>query len=321
VNGTADDETRPPPADVAWRVIEAGARHGAYGGAVALVDQGGRTLLRRALGSAILEPEPRPMAPETVFDLASLTKVIATLPAILRLVDAGALRLDDPLSRILPEVGQDGAKRRVTIRRLLTHSAGLTAWLPLYLDHEGPDAYLAAIAASQPETEPGARVVYSDLGFILLGETVRRLTGHDVAAFAAREIFAPLGMTDTGYLPTPDRRSRAAATERGNATERAMCGDRAAAFGRWRTGVIRGEVHDGNAWYGLGGVGGHAGLFGVADDLVRYGRLWLNGGEGLHGRVLSSDLVAVLLTNRLYPEPRTEFEPVRRAFHAALAKE
>lgn len=365
-------------ADTAWRVIEQGARHGAYGGAVALVEQGGRTTFRRALGAATFDPAPEPMTPETLFDLASLTKVVATLPALLRLVDAGVLDLDDPLGRSLPEFGQGGRKRGVTVRRLLSHTAGLTAWLPLYLDHQGPDAYLAAIAASQPAHEPGADVVYSDLGFILLGEVVRRLTGRDIAAFAVEEIFAPLGLIETAYLPSPARRARAAATERGNTTEREMCGDRATGFDRWRTGLIRGQVHDGNAWYGLGGVSGHAGLFGTADDLARYGRLWLNGGEGASRRLLSPgliaeatrrqapgrglgwrvqpddpaerqetsggalgnrayghtgftgtslwldpdrDLVAVLLTNRLYPPPRTEFEPIRRAFHAALVQE
>ncbi|MDP9363520.1 MAG: beta-lactamase family protein, partial [Chloroflexota bacterium] len=223
--------------DAAWRVVVDGADCGAYPGAVAVVAHGDRVVVRRAVGWAAVEPDRVPMTEETVFDLASLTKTVATLPAILRLVAAGALALDDPLGAHLPAFGLAGAKRGVTIRRLLAHNAGLTAWRPLYLDHIGPAAYLAAIAVGEPSAPPGEAVVYSDLGFVLLGELVRRLSGDDVATFAAREFFAPLGMTDAGFLPPAALLPRIAATERGNRTEHGMCGPRANGFGGWRTGV------------------------------------------------------------------------------------
>ncbi|HKG25550.1 MAG TPA: serine hydrolase domain-containing protein [Thermomicrobiales bacterium] len=362
--------------DEAWRIVTDGVEKGAYAGAVALVTRRGETRLCRAAGWAVREPDRIPMATDTIFDLASLTKVVATLPSILRLVDQHALTLDDPVGTALPEFGTAGWKREVTIRRLLSHSAGLPAWLPLYLDQTGSAAYLDAISRVEPVAAPGERVVYSDLGFILLGEVVRRLTGLDVARFAAREIFATLGLRDNGYTPDPSLRPRIAATERGNETEIGMCGDRAPAFPRWRREVIWGEVNDGNCFYGLSGVSGHAGLFGTAADLARYGQLWLHGGtwegrrifgeelaieatraqapgRGLGWRVgsptsaadqndpgvplgaaayghtgftgtslwidPSRELVAVLLTNRLYPTARSEIDAIRPAFHRAVA--
>jgi CubicO group peptidase (beta-lactamase class C family) len=232
------------------------------------------------------------MAAATGFDLASLTKVVATLPSVLTLVDAGEIALDDQVGAALPAFGTAGWKGEVTIRRLLSHSAGLAAWLPLYLDHAGPAAYLAAIAAAEPAARPGERVIYSDLGFILLGELVRRIDGRDIAAFARDELFARLGLADTLFTPPATRRERIAATERGNETEVGMCGERAAAFPRWRREVIWGEANDGNSFYGLGGVAGHAGLFGTAQDLARYGRLWLQGGAWDGRQLLSEALVA-----------------------------
>lgn len=290
---------RPPidrPLDLAllndaWQVVVDGAEIGAYAGAVALVTERDAIALQRATGWAMLEPDRLPMTEETVFDLASLTKVVATLPAVLLLVAAGELALDDPVGRILPEFGIAGWQGEVTIRRLLSHTAGLPAWLPLYLDATGPEAYLAAIAHATPVAPPGDQVIYSDLGLILLGEVVRCLSGRDIARFAATEVFAPLGMSDTTFTPPTSMRRRIAATERGNQTEIGMCGERGATFPRWRRTMIWGEANDGNAFYGLGGIAGHAGLFGPASDLARYGRLWLQGGVW-EGRLL---LPAVLV--------------------------
>jgi serine-type D-Ala-D-Ala carboxypeptidase len=278
--------------DEAWRVVTDGLDAGAYAGAVALVMRHGEVVLHRAAGWAVREPERIPMTAETMFDLASLTKVVATLPSILRLVDRGELGLDDAAGTILLEFGTTGWKNDVTIRRLLSHSAGLPAWLPLYLDRAGAEAYLEAISQVEPVAQPGERVVYSDLGFILLGEVVRRLTGLDVAHFAAREVFAPLGLRDTGYAPAASLRPRIAATERGNVTEIGMCGERAPAFPRWRREVIWGEVNDGNCFYGLNASSGHAGLFGTAADLARYGQLWLQGGTCDGYRVFGEELAA-----------------------------
>jgi len=278
--------------DDAWRIVVDGAHQGAYAGAVAAIARRGALVLHRATGWAVCDPVCVPMDPETIFDLASLTKVVATLPSVLRLIDGRVVGLDDPVGSVLPEFGTTGWKGDVTIRRLLSHSAGLAAWLPLYLDHEGSEAYLAAIANAEPAARPGETMIYSDLGFILLGEVVRRAGGADIARFAATEVFAPLGLRDTTFTPPPSLRERIAATERGNETEIGMCGERATTFPRWRRGMIWGEVNDGNSFYGLAGVAGHAGLFGTATDLIHYGQLWLQGGVRNGHRILGEDLVA-----------------------------
>jgi CubicO group peptidase (beta-lactamase class C family) len=280
-----------PPLDDAWRVVVAGAEQGAYAGAVALVARGDEALLHRATGWAVREPERIPAAPETIFDLASLTKVVATLPAILILIDRGAFGLDDPIGTVLPEFGTDGARRQITVRRLLSHTSGLPAWLPVYVDATGPAEYLAAISRVELESAPGSEVVYSDLGIILIGEAIRRVTGQDVAAFADREVFVPLGMRDTLFRPPAALRPRIAATEIGNPREIEMAAERAAEFPRWRDYLIWGEVHDGNCWYGLGGVAAHAGLFGPAADLHRYGLLWMRRGAWENRQLISTALI------------------------------
>ncbi len=277
--------------DDAWGVVAEGARQGAFGGAVATVARRGRVVFQRATGWAVSEPERLPMVQETIFDLASLTKVVATLPAMLLLAGGGALTLDDPVGRILPEFGTAGWKGEATIRHLLTHTAGLPAWLPLYLDDVGSEQYLTAIAETQPVTRPGDQVVYSDLGFILLGEVIRRVTGQDIAPFVSTELFARLGLRATMFTPPDSMRARIAATERGNVTEIGMCGERAGSFPRWRRDVIWGETNDGNSFYGLGGIAGHAGLFGTASDLARYGQLWLQHGVWEDERMLNAALV------------------------------
>jgi CubicO group peptidase (beta-lactamase class C family) len=287
INGTSSARL-----EDAWRIVFEGTNRGAYAGAVALVVCGGTVVLRRAAGWAVREPVAVPMTDETIFDLASLTKVVATLPSVLQLISADSLSLDVPVGDVLPEFGLAAWKRGVTIRRLLSHNAGLPAWLPLYLDRAGPGEYLDAIAKVEPVAAPGERVIYSDLGFILLGEVVLRLSGLDVARFAAREIFSPLGLRDTTFTPAPSLRPRIAATERGNATEIGMCGERAVTFPRWRRDVIWGEVNDGNCFYGLAGVSGHAGLFGSAADLTRYGALWLRHGAWDGHEIFAPDLAA-----------------------------
>jgi CubicO group peptidase (beta-lactamase class C family) len=263
----------------AWVTLVAAANRHEFGGAVALVVVGRRIVLHRATGWAVREPESlrTPMAADTIFDLASLTKVTATTPAILQLVSAGRIGLDQPIGEILDEFGTDGPIGRVTIRRLMSHSAGFRDWIPVFLEARGADAYLRAFAETQPELEPGAQIVYSDPGFITLGEVVRRVTGESVADYAWREVFQPLGMTDTRYTPPAQIRNRIAATECGNDFEAEKAPEKVPAVGAWRTGLIRGQVHDGNAWYGFGGIAGHAGLFGTAIDLARYGCAWLTG--------------------------------------------
>lgn len=302
----------------AWiALVQAAERH-EYGGAVALIARHGEVGLYRATGWAVREPEDQrsPMGADAIFDLASLTKVTATLPSILQLVAEGRIGLDQPVGEILPEFGTDGMKSGVTIERLLTHSAGFRDWIPAFLDTpgelaflngQGEGAYLAVFAATQPEWEPNTRVVYSDPSFITLGMVVHRVTGETVDVYAAREVFDPLGMVDTMYCPPRSLRGRIAGTEIGNAFEaRKMTSGKTPAVGPWRDGLIRGEVHDGNAWYGFGGVAGHAGLFGTAIDLFRYGQMWLNGGELDDVRILPEELVAAATVNHTRFEDATD---------------
>lgn len=291
-DGDAANHVDPRLAD-AWRLVVSGAETGAYGGAVALVRRGDEVLLHAATGWAVREPEAdkAPATIDTVFDLASVTKVVATLPVVLMLIDRGAFALDDPIGRVLPEFGVEGERGQVTVRRLLSHTGGLPDWLPVYIDATGPDGYLEVISRTELAHAPGTGVVYSDLGIILLGEAVRRVTGDDIATVAAREVFGPLGMEGTRYNPPAAWLPRIAATEYGNPREIEMAGERAAEFSGWRTGMIRGEVHDGNAHHGLGGVAAHAGLYGTAADLARYGRMWLDRGVWNGERLISEALV------------------------------
>ena len=292
----------------AWIALVRGADAHQYGGAVALIVRHGAIALHRATGWAVREPEDQrsPMGVDAIFDLASLTKVVATTPSILRLVADGTIALDGPVGEIIPEFGVEGAKREVTIRRLMSHSAGLSAWRPVFTQATGADAYLADFAATQPEHRPGAQVIYSDPSFITLGEVLHRVTGDPISVYAGREVFAPLGMVDTLFTPPRALRSRIAATEIGNAFEAGKEPDGAPIATGWRQGLIRGEVHDGNAWYGFGGVAGHAGLFGTSIDLARYGQAWLNGGILGEARILPENVVVEARTNQIEIAGETE---------------
>jgi CubicO group peptidase (beta-lactamase class C family) len=288
-----DVDIDPEHLDAAWSSLEAASDAHEFGGAVSLVIRHGKIVLNRATGWALREPqeERAPMALDTIFDLASLTKVVATTPCVLRLVAEGKIGLDQPVGEILPEFGTEGQKADVTIRRLLAHSSGFVAWRGVFTEGVGPAAYLASFAGDQPEMTPGEQVEYSCAGFITLGEVVRRVTGEAVAEVSAREVFEPLGMTDTMFTPPAHLRHRIAATERGNVHETKMAAA-APVDGGWRDYLLRGEVHDGNAWYGFRGLAANAGLFGTAPDLARYGQMWLNGGEIDGVRILPEEIVA-----------------------------
>jgi CubicO group peptidase (beta-lactamase class C family) len=229
---------------------------------------------------------------DTIYDLASLTKVVSTLPLTLQGVAEGRIALDASLAAYFP--GSPGAE--ITIRQLLTHSSGLPAWIPFYLRARGSAAVLARAAATSPTSTPGSEIVYSDLGYMLLGEVVRCALGAPLDVLATRRIFAPLGMRDTTYLPGLQHLERIAPTEDGTAIEQAMTGE-AGRRHTWRRYLIWGEVHDSNA-HAMGGVSGHAGVFGSADDLIDYARMWLAGGRGPHGMVLVPHLVREATTSQ-----------------------
>jgi serine-type D-Ala-D-Ala carboxypeptidase len=272
----------------AGAVIERGIAEGAFPAAVALVLQRGETVFHRAFGTA-------PGGEATIFDLASLTKVVACLPAILILLEEGALSLDESVAHFIPEFAATHAadeRRAISLRHLLTHTSGLPAWLPLYHDCRTAEATVARICATPLETAPGTRVSYSDLGFILLGEIVRRVSGLPIDRFAQEHIFTPLGMGDTTYRPSPALHDRIAPTEQGERYEAAMAAAHGARHPQERTGVIQGVVHDGNAHYALAGSSGHAGLFATAADLGRYAERWLNDGTLDTARLLAPATIA-----------------------------
>ena len=204
------------------------------------------------------------MTPGTLFDLASLTKVMATLPAVLRLVEMGEIRLDDPLHLFFPEYrGEE--REEIRIRHLLTHTAGLPPGSPVLREPAADRAErIARIATIPPEAAPGSRIIYSDLGFILLGELVARVSGQPLEQFVREQVHGPLGLAETGYLPEGERGQSAAATEYREHLGRYQCGD----------------VHDQTA-AALGGIAGHAGLFGTAPEVAAYGQMWLDGGSGV----------------------------------------
>jgi len=241
--------------------IEAAIERGDAPGAVLHVECRGE-IYTKAFGRRALDPEKEPMTLDTIFDLASLTKVVATTPLIMRLVERGRVSLDAPVQTYLPEFAGHG-KEAITVRQLLTHSSGLAPGIP-------PASFLPAssdeviewICQCQPQAAPGTEVIYSDLNFHLLGEIVLRVSGEPLDALARREIWEPLGMTETGWLPDPALVSRIAPTEREGEN------------------VLRGIVHDPTSRR-VGGRTAHAGLFGTAADLARFARIMIQGGEPL----------------------------------------
>jgi CubicO group peptidase (beta-lactamase class C family) len=210
----------------------------------------------------------------SLWDLASLTKVVGMTTAMMQLVEQDRVDLDAPVSRYIPEFAGEG-KDRVTVRHLLTHSSGLPSWRPLYKEALTPDTALAIIYATPLDTVPGARMVYSDLGAIIAGKIVERVSGEPLDVYLGRHLTGPLGMTSTTYRPDASLRARIAPTE----------------FDPWRQRLVHGEVHDENA-YMLGGVSGHAGLFSTAADLTRFARMMLNGGTLDGVRVLRPQTIA-----------------------------
>jgi uncharacterized protein YbbC (DUF1343 family) len=251
-------------------------------GAVVVVGRHDRVLFRQAYGFRQLQPERVPMTVDTLFDLASLTKPIATATSVMVLAEQGRLGLDDPLARYVPACA-GGGKGAITLRQLLLHTSGLPADTPKDDFAHGRDEAVRRICNVPLRAAPGAKSIYSDVGFVLLEEVVRRVTSEELPLFARRAVFAPLGMSDTDYIPSESRRRRAAWTE--------------LVDGTWRAGV----VHDPRAFL-LGGVAGHAGLFSTADDLALYARALLGGGQVDGRRVLSTRSVAAMIAPHDVPD-------------------
>jgi len=243
------------------QIINQAIAQGKMPGAVVLVGHDGQVVYRKAYGKRALVPQPEPMTLDTVFDCASLTKVIATTSSLMKLFEEGKFRLGDKITDYIPEF--QGGKSDITLRHLFTHFSGLQPDVPLKDPWTGYNTGINLACTFKPAGPPGVRYVYSDINFILLGELVHRLSGKMLSEYARENIFLPIGMKESMFQPPASLKPRIAPTE------------------RWpvKTGTpLRGVVHDPTA-RNMGGVAGHAGLFSTADDLSRFAQMMLNGGE------------------------------------------
>lgn len=255
------------------QVVEQAVRNNEIPGAVLVVWHDGQILHRKAYGNRALEPRREPMTLDTVFDCASLTKVVATTSSIMLLIEEGKVRLNDRASQYLPGM----AANEVTIRQLMTHFSGLRPDLDLKPVWSGYETGVRLALAEKPAIPPGSQFVYSDINFILLGEIVQRASGQTLPEFAARRVFAPLQMTTTMFHPPEALRPKIAPTERVDGV------------------ILRGVVHDPTARY-MGGAAGHAGLFSTADDLSRFAEMLLAQGQ-LGGVRIFSPLTVEKMTS------------------------
>ena len=265
-------------------------------GAVVLVGRKGRLVWRKAYGDRAVEPAREPMTPDTIFDLASLTKIVATATSIMILVERGKLRLNDPVSVHIPELRGEG-RDRITIEQLLTHVSGYAPDFDLRERWTGYDEAIKRLIQEPLRNPPGSRFTYSDIGFIMLGEVVKRVSGMPLDQFAQKNIFGPLQMRDTGFRPSPVLKARIAPTERRRG-QLSYLGDTAVNAGAEGELWLRGEVHDPTS-YRMNGVAGHAALFSTANDLAIYCQMILNGGTYGGVRILAPLTVAEMTRPRV----------------------
>jgi uncharacterized protein YbbC (DUF1343 family) len=275
-------------------LVEAAIARHDLPGAVVLVGRGDDVLYRRAFGQRAIAPASEAMTEDTIFDLASLTKVVATTTSVMKLVEEGRIRLSDPVAQYIPDFGRYG-KNAITIRHLLTHTSGLRPDLDLEVEFHGADEAIRRAIEEVPTAPPNERFVYSDINFFLLGDIVRRVSGQRLDVYAKAQIFDPLDMKDTTFLPAESRRPRIAPTE--------ACRARAWPCGGDGVPFLRGIVHDPTARR-MDGVAGHAGLFSTAADLSRFCRMLLAGGRLGGARILSPASVARMTTPSTPPEMR-----------------
>ena len=288
--GVRPEVTAPSPALSEQRlagiasVVEQAIRDRKCPGAVILIGHDGKVVYRRAFGERSLVPEWRPMTLNTIFDMASLTKVIATTTAVMQLVEQGKILLSAPVADYWPEFKENG-KELITVRELMTHYSGLRPDLDLKPDWSGYDTAIKAIVAEKPILPPGTRFIYSDINFETLGELVRRVSGEPLDVYCREHIFKPLGMKDTSFKPPASLRERIAPTQYQHGESGPM---------------LWGEVHDPTA-HNMGGVAGHAGLFSTADDLGIFAEMLLAGGTYNGVSILSPLTVEKMTTPQTPP--------------------
>ncbi|HSV09635.1 MAG TPA: serine hydrolase [Hanamia sp.] len=277
-------------------------------GAVIQIKKDGKIIYKHAYGYAqkydinhqLLNPA-MPMNTATLFDMASLTKVIGTTTSIMLLVDRGVIKIDDPIGKYIKSF-DTGAKKTITIRNLLTHTAGLIEWYPLfYFSHDKQTSY-KVIGELPLKYSVGKQRHYSDLGFILLQQIIEKVSGMPLDQFEKQNIFIPLGMTHTMYNPLQHgRTTNIAATSLGNPYETRMVYDSSlgysvkgldpASWNGWRHYVLKGEVNDGNAWYANGGIAGSAGLFSTVDDMQKLVDMLMNKGKVGNKQFISNRII------------------------------
>ena len=260
-----------------------------YSGAVSLLAHDGVVVSRETTGYAVRyadgagtelpEDQKVPMRADTIFDMASVSKLFTSI-AVMQLVEKGQVDPDEPVATYLPEFGVNG-KESITVAQLLTHTSGLVSWIPLWSRYPDIPSRIKAVMDIAPRTTPGTNYEYSDLNLITLGVLVERLTGKTLDEVVAERITRPLGMVDTGYNPPASKLDRIAATEYQAAPPR---------------GMVRGSVHDENAW-SLGGVAGHAGVFSTAGDMAVLAQTILNGGTYRGHRIMKRETVTAMLAN------------------------
>jgi uncharacterized protein YbbC (DUF1343 family)/CubicO group peptidase (beta-lactamase class C family) len=267
-------------------VIQEAIADGNIPGAVLVVGHNGKVIYRKAYGHRSLEPRRELMTLDTIFDLASLTKVVATTTAVMQLMELGKIRLNDPVAKYIPEFAQNG-KDDITVRQLLTHYSGLAPDIDLTPAFDSKESAYRLAFAETPVQAPGSAFVYSDTNFIVLGSLVERISGEALDEYAAKHIFAPLKMTRTRFLPPAAWKAKIAPTEYDEHEH-----------------MLRGVVHDPRARR-MGGVAGHAGLFSTGDDLAKFAQVLLDGGDG----ILSSVTVAKMTSPETPPTA-----PVLRGF-------
>lgn len=260
------------------QIVAEGLGKHAMPGCVVLVARQGKIVWLKAYGDRQVQPERVAMTVDTCFDLASLTKPVATATSVMILCDQHKLQLEEAVARYMPQFAENG-KESITVEQLLTHQGGLIADNALADYAHGPEQAWQRILAQRPRSKPGKSFIYSDVGFLVLGELVHRVSGKTLDVFTKERIFEPLGMDETRFLPSEPMRRRAAPTERRN--------------GQW----MQGEVHDPRG-FALGGVAGHAGLFSTAEDLAVYAQMLLGSGEYRGVRILSRQAVANMTTPR-----------------------
>ena len=284
-------------------------------GAVIQVKKGDSILHRAAYGYAEkysydLEPlaSPEAMTTDHLFDLASLTKVCATTFGIMSLVDRGKLSVDDPIHQYLPEF-KEGEKSNITIRHLLTHTSGLPQWVPTYYHASNRQQRYEYIAGLSLKWEVGQGRHYSDLGFMLLGDIIERVSGQRLDAYLQDHIYGPLELEKTTFNPLQKSYEQIAATSHGNPFEKRMVYDDEFGYNvdvdpqswdGWRQYTLQGEVNDGNAWYANGGVAGHAGLFSTVGDLQVLVDLLLQKGAYREQKLITSEVIDTFLTKGQY---------------------